>query len=135
MAEEVLGVELVDDADASHDAGSVGGAEALSDMDLHRAEATLGEHFGGGSPLSPVMNLAFSDEAEGYVCQLYQIAAGAYAAVLGDKRMDASVNKLGEKLDSFGVDAAFGLDERAYSGNHCGAYKHVVEGLTGTRGV
>lgn len=135
MAEEVLGMKLVDDTDPCHDAGSVGRAESFAYVDPHRGKSAFLEYLGSRAPLTLIVDLTFSDKTEGDVRQLHQVATGANGAVFGNEGIDTTVDELGKKLDRVGMDAALGLDKRAYPCQHSSTNEDVVKRLACSGGV
>ena len=75
------------------------------------------------------MHFAFSYEAQGYVCQLHQVAAGAYAAVARYERVYAAVDELGQQFHHRGMDARTALQKRAGARYHRALYLDVAQRL------
>ena len=129
------GLELVHQGHARHHGSAVDGRKAFADMDFHGLKAAFCQHIGRRTPFTFIMDLSLSDESQGHVGQLNQVSAGAYAAVAGDKGIDAAIDKLHQKLHHIRMDAGFSLQEGAYAGHHGGFDGGVSQGLACAGGM
>ena len=67
-------------------------------MRADRGEFQFLQDVGGGTEFAFVEHLPLSDEGEGEVGELHEVAAGTNAAVLRDVRRDAVVDEVAEQF-------------------------------------
>ena len=65
---------------------------------MDRGEFQFLQDVGSGTEFAFVEYLSFTDEGEGEVGELHEVAAGADAAVLRDVRCDAEVDEVAEQF-------------------------------------
>ena len=135
MAQQILGMQLIDTAYAGHYTRAVRAAQTFAYMDADRLQPALCQHFGCRTPLALVMHLSLAYQTQRYMRQLHQIAARTYAAVLWNVRIDPAVDKLGQQRHQLRMHTALALCKRTDSCEHARAYKKVPERFTHTCGM
>ena len=133
--EQVAGMGHVDHPDAGHGRSAVDQPEAFADMHLDGLQSLFGEYFCRGAPGSFVRNFTFADEDERQVGELDEVAAGAYAAVLGDVWENVPVDQLHDQLHHIGMQTRTGLHQGAEPGQHGGFDIDVFQRLAASGGV
>ena len=111
-------MELVDHADARHHGSAIGDGETFTNVHLQRCQAEFFHHLASIAPLTFVVDLAFTNKAQGDMGQLHQVATGTHAAMHGDERIDFMVDELHKQFHHIGMHARATLQHRSQTGNH-----------------
>ena len=87
-------------------------------MDAERFDIQLLEYLSRRPDLSLIYHFALADQHQPEVSQLYQVAAGAHAAMLENAGGNVIVDEFFDQVHRFGVYARIALHEAVEPGQH-----------------
>jgi hypothetical protein len=94
---------------------SIDEGDALLGPELQRSQARHGKHFGCRASAIALPQLALANQGQRKVCERREVAAGAYASLLRDGRMQSGIEHAHQELSQLRACAgeSLGKDVRA----------------------
>ena len=135
VIQQFLGVVQVDDAHAGHHGRAVVEGKTLAQGGLQRGDTQLFHHIGGRSAQAFVEHIAFTNQGQGHVRQLNQVARSTHTAMLRDDRTDAFVDERAEQLQGVGINARLASYKGVVTRQHGGLHIQLGKRLASPAGM